>query len=442
VRNWIIITGLIISLVLLGTTGCAGGEEKDTGNEATVVRGDLSITVSGSGNIEVSEDVNLTFGVGGRIDEIMVEEGDKVNKEDIIAVLETNALELALNQATITEVQAEIAVIEAEIAVIQYEAGVTTAEVTLKNAEIALEQTTNRSTYVDIKIAKAAMDSAKRDLDDVLIVLSKYDEGTPGYDGFQERVVQSQARYQTAKDTYDAMLLGFGTKEVLSKQRSVDAAVQALEVARQSLEVAKLGPALAQKSFELATQARENAQNQLHKATIIAPFDGKIARIYVEEEDTVLSTVTIAHLIDPSRMELEVQVDEIDVPEMKLGQKAIIDIDALPDISLEGKITFISLLPTTEAGVIVYDVTIKFDAPEGVGLRPGMSASTDIVINESMNVLLVPSRAIKQDDDGNTYVEVMVGEQFESRTVVVGISDGFQTEIISGLEENEMVKER
>lgn len=440
-KRLIIITGLIISLVLLGITGCTGGEAQDAEKTTEVTRGDLAITVSGSGNIEVSEDVDLTFGVAGRIEQIPVEEGDSVSQGDVIAALETDALKLALNQALVAEAQAKIAVTNAEITVLQYEAAVTTAEATLKNAEIALEQTTNKSTYTDIKIAKAAMDSAKRDLDEALVVLSKYDEGTPGYDGFQERVVQSQARYQTAKDVYDAMLLGFGTEEVLSKQKSVDAATQSLEVARQSYEVAKLGPDLAVKSLELATQSRENAQNQLDKAAIIAPFDGKVASIYVEEGGTVLTTVTIAHLVNPSRMELEVQVDEIDVPEMEVGQKAIIDIDALPDIPLEGKITFISVLPTTEAGVVVYDVKIEFEAPEGVGLRPGMSASTDIIIKESNNVLLVPARAVKRDD-GNTYVEVMVGEQYESRNVVIGITDGFHTEIKSGLEEDEKVKER
>ncbi|MEE8413308.1 MAG: efflux RND transporter periplasmic adaptor subunit [Dehalococcoidales bacterium] len=444
-KNRLIITGLILSLVLVGATGCNpfGGEAEDTGKMATVVRGDLTITVSGSGNLEVADDVKLAFGVGGRIDKLLVEEGDEVSQGDVIAMLETDALELTLNQLTLAYAQAEVAVTEAEITVIQYEAAVTQAEVTLKNAEISLEQTIKTSTLTDIKIAEAAMDTAKRDLDDALIVLSKYDEDTPGYGAYQKTVVQTQARYQTAKDRYDAMLSGFGTKEVLAKQQQVDTSGQSLEVARQSLELAKLAPELARQSLALAMQSLENARNQLDKATITLPFDGAIASVYVDEGDTILATTSIVHLIEPGRMELKVQVDEIDIPEMKLGQKAIIDVDALPDLLLEGKISFISLLPTIEGGVIVYVVTIDFDIPEGVGLRAGMSASTDIIINERSNVLLVPNRAIRRDSRGNPVVEVsIVGGENEERAVTIGISDSFQTEIISGLEADEVVVEK
>ena len=111
----------------------------------------------------------------------------------------------------------------------------------------------------------------------------------------------------------------------------------------------------------------------------------------------------------------------------------------MPDLLLEGEVGSISLLPEEEGGVIVFEVKINFDAPEDVGLRIGMSASADIVINERSNALLVPDRAIKKDSQGNTVVEVMVNEQIEERTVVTGISDGFETEIVNGLEEGEMV---
>ena len=135
-------------------------------------------------------------------------------------------------------------------------------------------------------------------------------------------------------------------------------------------------------------------------------------------------------------------MDEIDITEVKPGQRAIIEVDALPALPLEGKVSSISLLPTVEAGVIVYDVKIEFDVPEGIGLRAGMSATGDIVIAERSNVLLVPDRAIKQDSQGVTIVEVVVNDQIEERPVVTGISDGFQTEIIEGLEEGEVIERR
>lgn len=87
----------------------------------------------------------------------------------------------------------------------------------------------------------------------------------------------------------------------------------------------------------------------------------------------------------------------------------------------------------------MYEVKIGFSVPEGSGLKVGMSATADIIIDERSNVLLVPDRAIKQDSQGNPVVEVMVGEQVQERPVVIGISDGIQTEIVSGLKEGEVV---
>ena len=68
-----------------------------------------------------------------------------------------------------------------------------------------------------------------------------------------------------------------------------------------------------------------------------------------------------------------------------------------------------------------------------------MSATADIIINERSNVLLVPSRAITQDTNGNPVVKVMVNEEIEERSVVLGLSDGFDTEIVDGLSEGDMV---
>ncbi|MFC1985221.1 efflux RND transporter periplasmic adaptor subunit, partial [Chloroflexota bacterium] len=175
-----------------------------------------------------------------------------------------------------------------------------------------------------------------------------------------------------------------------------------------------------------------------------ALFDGIVARVYADEGDVIpppsLTSTAIIQLIDLTTMELNVEVDEIDVPGVKLGQRAIIEVDALPALPLEGKVNFISLLPTEEGGVIVYNVKINFDVPEGTGLRAGMSATADIITTERKNALLVPDRTIKQDSQGNSIVEVMVDKQIEERAVVIGVSDGFQTEILDGLEEGEVVE--
>ena len=206
-----------------------------------------------------------------------------------------------------------------------------------------------------------------------------------------------------------------------------------------TLRAAELKMEKAQLAKEKAQLALDEANDELEKAVIIAPFDGVVASVGAEEGDTVLTTTTIVHLIDLTTMELKAEVDEIDIAEVKPGQRAIIEVDALPALQLDGEVISISLLPEVEEGVVLYEVKIGFDVPQGSGLRAGMSATADIVIDERSDVLLVPDRAIKQDSLGNTVVSVMVNGQLQERPVVIGISDGYQTEIVDGLEEGEVV---
>ncbi|MFC2069252.1 biotin/lipoyl-binding protein [Chloroflexota bacterium] len=86
-RSWTVAGILLIYVVLVGSISC-GGNTKEVGQQVEVVRGDLTITVSGSGSIEVSNERKLAFGSDGRIDEIYVDEGDMVNKDDVLAKLE------------------------------------------------------------------------------------------------------------------------------------------------------------------------------------------------------------------------------------------------------------------------------------------------------------------------------------------------------------------
>ncbi|MFH1381998.1 MAG: HlyD family efflux transporter periplasmic adaptor subunit [Chloroflexota bacterium] len=176
------------------------------------------------------------------------------------------------------------------------------------------------------------------------------------------------------------------------------------------------------------------------------PFDGVIASINVKEKDFVAPPVAAArpiiHLIDPMSMELQVKVNEIDIPGVSLGQTAIIEVDALPNEQFEGTVSFIDVLPTIEGGVTSYVVKLQLDVPEGAGLKDGMSATADIITAERQNVLLIPSRLIKQDNEGNLYVEVMVNNKIEQRDIVTGVSDDIETEIVSGLQEGDIVVDK
>jgi len=367
VKHWKIAAIILLCLALAGSVACipfrgGAGEEADTSQLVEVVRGDLSVVVSGSGNIAVSDEADLTFGSSGKVDELYVEEDDEVSYGEVLAELDTSALELALTEA-------ELAVEQAELAIKQAETGKVQAEADWKQAD------------------------------------------------YNRRVLH----------------------RALAESRLRKIAETELEAATLRLEVADLQIEAANSQLVAAEEAVDEAQKQLDEATLSAPFRGVVTSVDVIEGDAVSATTTIVHLIDLATMELTVALDEIDIPSVKPGQGAIIELDALPALNLEGRVSSIGPLPTVEAGVVLYEVEIGFDVPWNSGLRFGMSATADIIISERTDVLLVPDRAIHQESQGNPIVYVMVDEQIEERSVVIGMSDGYQTEIVSGLEEGEIV---
>ena len=412
-KGYQIVTVLLLCLILIGSVSCnpfGGSEEEANQQLVEVMRGNLAVTVNGIGNIAISEERMLSFGSSGKVEKVYIEEGDKASKGDLLAKLDTDALELALAQA--------------KVALTKQQVAITQAQVDLETAEFNIYEAQDQYVWRDLRTAQSDVDEAQRYLDKALSNLNQATPGTPKE--FQQKVViHAQNRLDTAEDILDAMLAGTDPQEVVIKRLEVELAQQSLELAQQSLEQEQ--------------QSLKQAQKQLDEATLTAPFGGVVASVDVDEGDTISATTTIVHLVDLDTLELIVEVDEIDMPGVKLGQRAIITVDAVVGVELEGEVTFIPPEAKEKTGLVLYDVEISFDVPQDLGLRGGMSATADIVIDERSEVLLVPNQAITLDNQGNPVVMVMVNELTQERKVVIGISNGSHTEILGGLNEGDVV---
>jgi HlyD family secretion protein len=387
-------------LLVVGLSACGGPATEGQSQLVEVTRGDLLVTVSADGNLSFVKDRKLTFGITGTIAEVNVEEGEWVSEGTVLATLDTTSLELA---ARVAEVDLEIAT----------------------NSYNSLTYPYSYSTFaLDIPSALADILGAQRELNEAFASLEEglsfdqYWEVWHSLDEAQKKLTDAQERLARGKGVD---LFGTGILSVADFW---------------TLRAAQL-------TMEKAQVALDLANDDLEKAVMVAPFDGIVAAVNIKEGDSLsamdYATRTIIELIDPAAMELTAEVDEIDIPLVELGQKAVIGVDALPGVPLGGEVTAVSPLASEESGLVLYEIEVSFEAPEGSGLKAGMSATADIIISERRGVLLVPDRAIGEDSQGNTVVNVVVGNKVEERTVVIGISDGYDTEIISGLEEGEIV---
>ncbi len=345
-RRILIITICVVVIgIVLGIVFTRGTSPESTLTTVNVTRGDIVRTVLADGSLVMPNKAYLSFGATGTVTEVLVDEGNNVTKDQVLARLDAPSFKSSVEMA---ELQVEIA-----------EEGV--------------------------KAARAQYEIALINLDDSTSMVSE---------------------------------------EVLEER--VDAAKASWETAKLNLEIAKLN--------------LESAELNLEKAVIVAPFDGVVADITITEGKEI-STATLAtpavSLVDTSEIEMRGFIDEIDIAMVQLGQEANIILDALPDEEVKGSVVFISPVGTILAGVVSYDTTITLKNPVAE-LRDGMSATAEVIIERHEDVLSIPNRYIRGTTE-NPMVVVLVDEQEEEREITLGLSDGINTEVLSGLQEGEKV---
>ena len=225
-------------------------------------------------------------------------------------------------------------------------------------------------------------------------------------------------------------------------------AENALEDAILELESAKLSHAspkeIKRKEREVAEKklALELAKKKLDETVIKAPFSGIVSKVYVEKGEVIAgvgasSSNKILRLIDTSRLFAEVNVDEVDISKVKLGQRANVKVDAYPDEVFTGKVVSIAREATTSEGLVVVKVKIELDRPDS-RLKPGFTASADIIVREAKNALILPVEEVR-GREGKYFVTVLQNGKQVPREVKVGISDGTYVEIKKGLREGDVI---
>lgn len=210
----------------------------------------------------------------------------------------------------------------------------------------------------------------------------------------------------------------------------------------------KVGQTLAlMSSTERATvldAARAQSKEQLayweevYKPTpLLAPINGQVIVQTVQPGQTVTTSDAVTVLSD--RLIVQAQVDETDIGKVKLGQKAVISLDAYPDTKVEGTVDHIYYESTIVNNVTIYEVNIL---PKRVPVifRSGMSANVNIIEQRKENILTIPLEAVKQDEDGSfVLVSQGNGEKSAKRRVLLGIADDKNVEVASGLEATDKI---
>lgn len=250
-----------------------------------------------------------------------------------------------------------------------------------------------------------------------------------------------------ARDVMEPLLVRTA-RELLTAEENLAKAEDALEDAEQAVidvivEIDSLEVTLLTADITVAEHALAAAEANLTGEVLLAPIDGIVETVEISPGDAVgqqgggQQSASIG-ILDPSVVEIDGLVDEIDVLAVDVGVVVQVALSALGGQTLDGRIDSIGEAIEGQSGVVTFPITVRLDVPSGLTLREGLSATSQVVLEEYASVLLAPTSAIAGSIVVPT-VRVFNAGIIEERRVTLGPSDDFWVIILDGLEEGEQV---
>jgi HlyD family secretion protein len=242
---------------------------------------------------------------------------------------------------------------------------------------------------------------------------------------------------------YSSYLQSLGSLETAkankkdAKTNYDDASSSTKSSLKKKLEAAEISVTVAEENIKSTSQSYQNEKSNYADKNVKAPISGTVNAINIKNGDDLSklssgSSRQVPIIIgDLGTLKAQVQVNEVDIPNVKIGQKVMMTFSAVDGLNVSGKIEKMDSLGTLTSGVVTYNVTIGFDTLDP-RIKPEMSVSASIITAVKQNVITVSNSAVKTQG-GSSYVQVLVNGIPQDKTVEVGASNNTETEITSGI---------
>lgn len=377
IRNpWVIIGTIVV--VLVGLYLAFGRGSNDNTTQYTtekIKRGTLTATVGATGTVRARQSAVLTWQTGGTVEKVNVTVGDVVKQDEVLSTLQ----KISLPQN-----------------IIAAEADLISAQQTLD--DLLKSNTALAQAAIDVRKAQDDFDTAQSYRDSLN---GKIDLKKVTYIFIAGRRIPQVKYYK-----------GYADPETIAKADEDLALKKAkLEDFQREYDRLKAGPNSADVA---AAQARvDAAQATLNLARVTAPFAGTVTQADPLPGDKVTSGVTAFRVDDLSHFLVDVDISEVDINSVTIGQEVTLTFDAVLNKSYHGKVVEVGQAGNDVQGVVGFTVTVELtDVDENV--KPGMTAGVNIVVTELKDVLMIPNRAVRVVD---------------SQRVVYVLRDGIATKI-------------
>ncbi len=412
---------------------------------------DVSQSVAAPGKLVNTSYTTLQMPATGSLLEVNVRPGDSVSAGEILARLDNEEkYEAAVASAALALLQAQKAyddlfagadlrIAEAQVSLVDAQEAVVEAEQARAKLDAA------RAGALTIQQAEAQYLLAKQAYKDALQAFDAVDH-KPLTD--PQRVFALQLLTAAEQDmklklaTWNWYLLPAPEADKLQADAYLELAQAQLAAAQAIYDAAVAGPdsldiRIADAQIADAEARLAAAQAELESLELPAPFDGIVIEVNADPGETIPEGTGIITMIDPAALEIEATVIEEDYPYVEAGQEVQLFFDALPEAEVTGTIT--RILPTRVPGDRpLYYIYISPDTiPEK--LAEGMTADASVIITQREAVLCLPRGVVRASSGSTAVIEVWNGMEREDRTIEIGLRGDVTVEILSGVEEGELV---
>jgi len=404
-RRWFLILAGILVLAVAGyfayplVVPGAGATGQSTFQTQPVRKGNLTAFVGATGTVRSNQTAVLAWGTSGIVEKILVQKGQQIPADTSLAELEQTSLPQAIIMAQFDLVTAQRALDDlltsnearanAEIAMLQAQKALDDAEKARKSKQF------QRASQNTIDIAQANLTLAEQSLGDAEEIYNRNQNRSRDDPIYAAALSQLASARQIRDRAKYNLLYAQGLPSPLDVQQAdanVELAKAQLLTAKRAWERVKDGP---NPDDVAAAEAHVAAlQATLNMARLTAPFTGTITAINTKSGDQVAMGTVAFQLDDLTHLYVDIDVSEVDINRVQVGQPVELTLDAVQDQNYQGTVSDISVVGETASGTVNFSVTVEINNKDEQ-IKPGMTVAANIAVAQLQDVLIVPNRAIR-----------------------------------------------
>ncbi|HLO30333.1 MAG TPA: efflux RND transporter periplasmic adaptor subunit [Anaerolineales bacterium] len=407
-RYWLVGFAIVlIALFALLRINSAGAGNASAGSTATVVSVNVAQTVDASGSLEAQPFADLTWNTGGVVDQVYVKAGDKVKAGDVLMKLRTTSVD-----ASVISAQSDLVTAQKDMDSLLVSSNTDLAQsvIDLKDAQEAYDKAAYYLKYLQ-RSQKVSQSQTKWFIEETrggwqYVSKSKVFKGPAPQDWITDAendLALKKAKLEDLQRTYASLKDGPNAQDVTATQAKIDA-----------------------------------AQAKIDSMSIIAPFNGEVLYVESQPRDLVNTDSSALNMADLDHLYIETQIDESDIANIKVGNPVTATLDAVPGLTLSGKVSAIDPLGEVNSNSVQYTVRIDLDrVKDGLSLPLGATANATIQVKPPTTALAVPITVIQNDSKGE-YVLVVQGSGSTKRVdVMTGTIVGDRVIVTGDLKEGD-----